>query len=350
MFSNLTLENLAAFQKLEWQQHERINLIIGENDTGKTHLLKILYCLARSLEEYQKRKQSDSKLRWQNVLAEKLRWTFQPPDLALGKLVHKGKKEVNVNAQFIENDLNMGFVFGEKTTKKILKFSPSSLSNFPAVNALFIPPKEILTVMEAIDATRYQLEIIGFDDTYIDLIRALRLPMSQGILQKNLLKSLKSLNNLMGNGRIDIERNQFIFKRGFEKYSMSQTAEGVKKVGILSRLIRNRLLNQGSILFMDEPETNLHPKAIVSLVDLLFNLAQIGVQIYIATHSYFVLKRFELLTRQHNHLISVCSLSQTQKKGVTADFYDLRDGMPPNPITDVSIALYEQDVKLDIEL
>jgi len=33
-----------------------------------------------------------------------------------------------------------------------------------------------------------------------------------------------------------------------------------------------------------------------------------------------------------------------------ADFYDLRDGMPPNPIIDVSVELYEQDVRLDIEL
>jgi hypothetical protein len=28
---------MAAFQKFDWQQqHQRINLIIGENDTGKT--------------------------------------------------------------------------------------------------------------------------------------------------------------------------------------------------------------------------------------------------------------------------------------------------------------------------
>lgn len=348
MFSRITLKNLAAFQQLEWQQHNRINLIIGENDTGKTYLLKILYCLARSVEEYKKRQSSDPKLHWQDVLAEKLRWIFQPPDLELGKLVHKGTNELSVNAQLSDNE-SIGFVFGDKTTKKIIRFTPSSLSNFPVFNALFIPPKEIMTVMEAIDATRYQLEIIGFDDTYIDLIRALRLPQTRGSLQKELVNSMKLMENVMGGGQILMERNQFIFKRGNEKYSMSQTAEGIKKIGILNRLIRNRLLNKNSILFLDEPEVNLHPKAIVSLVNLLFNLAQLGVQIYIATHSYFILKRFELLARQYNQSIPVCVLSRNKTQDIQTEFYNLADGMPPNPITDVSIELYEQEVKLDIE-
>jgi predicted ATPase len=95
---------------------------------------------------------------------------------------------------------------------------------------------------------------------------------------------------------------------------------------------------------------NLHSKAIVGLVEMLFHAARAGIQIYIATHSYFVLKRFELIARQHDEMIPVCSLSKTQTEGVNADFYDLRDGMPPNPITDVSIDLYEQGVRLDIEL
>lgn len=349
MFNNLTLENIAAFQQLQWQQHERLNIIIGENDSGKTHLLKLLYGIVRSLEDFQKRGNNDPSLSWQEVLADKLRWIFQPPALELGKLVHKGKSQLSVTTQLSNDDINLSFSFGEKTTRKILNFTPHTVAITTPINALFLPPKEIMTVMDAIEATRSQLEIIGFDDTYLDLIKALRLPVSRGKLHHHLKTAVELLDEQMGKGQIEVEQNEFIFKRGREKYTMSQTAEGIKKIGILNRLIKNRLLKPGSILFVDEPEVNLHPKAIVALVDIFYLLAQADIQIYLATHNYFVLRRFEWLARKHNESIGLCSLLSSPKNGVVADFYNLRDGMPSNPIIDVSIELYEQNVILDFE-
>jgi len=109
-------------------------------------------------------------------------------------------------------------------------------------------------------------------------------------------------------GEIARENQQFILKRGREKFWMSQVAEGVKKIGILTTLIRNRSLQKGTILFIDEPENNLHPEAIVALVKMLFSLSKANIQIYLATHSYFVIKQFELLARKHNENIQICSL------------------------------------------
>jgi len=346
MFSSIVLENLAAFQKLDWQPLERINLIIGENDTGKTYLLKILYCLARSVEESHKTSTGPSRT-WQEVLENKLLWTFQPPDWRLNQLISKGQQRLQVSACFYDSHLY--FVLGDKTTTAISEVSELT-ERFPQFNTLFIPPKEILTAFDAIAATREQLEIAGFDDTFFDLIKALRLPVTRGKIQDNLQKAVTILDRILKAGQIQFDKQGFIFKRDNTQYAMSETAEGIKKIGILQTLIRNRKIKPGTILFIDEPEVNLHPKAIVGLVEMLFHVARAGIQVYIATHSYFILKRFELLARQHNERIPVCSLSRTQTKGVTADFYDLRDGMPPNPITDVSIELYEQDVRLDIEL
>jgi AAA15 family ATPase/GTPase len=342
MFNHITLEKMAVFHQLDWPQHQRINLIIGENDTGKTHLLKILYCLARSLEEYNKTDKRPPRS-WQEILANKLLWTFQPPDWRLNQLIEKGQQWLKVAARFDKQ--NIHFVLQEKTTT-IAEISELTDLLFPEFNTLFIPPKEILTAFDAIAATREQLEIAGFDDCYFDLIKALRLPITRGEIQDNWQQILKKLDNLMIDGQIRFDKQRFIFKRGNTQYAMSETAEGIKKLAIFNLLIRNRKIKNGTIIFIDEPEVNLHPKAIVGLVEMLFHAARAGIQIYIATHSYFVLKRFELLARQYDEKIPVCSLSRTQ----TADFYDLRDGMPPNPIIDVSIELYEQDVKLDIEL
>lgn len=95
-------------------------------------------------------------------------------------------------------------------------------------------------------------------------------------------------------GQIIKDNNKFIFRRGKEKYGMSQAAEGFKKIGILTTLIRNRTLNSSTILLIDEPEANLHPLAIITLVEMLFNLSQAGIQIYLSTHSYLVIKQLEI--------------------------------------------------------
>jgi len=56
--------------------------------------------------------------------------------------------------------------------------------------------------------------------------------------------------------------------------------------------------------------------------------------------------RFEWLARKHNESIGLCSL---YRDGITPKFDNLQDGMPSNPIIDVSLELYEQNVLLDFK-
>ena len=104
-----------------------------------------------------------------------------------------------------------------------------------------------------------------------------------------------------------------------------------------------------SILFIDEPESNLHPQAINDLVKFLFALSQAGIQIYLSSHSYAVIKGFEILARKHQQTIQLCSLKKSDNV-ITAQFSDLSAGMPDNQIIDAAIKLYEEDVKLELEL
>jgi ABC-type multidrug transport system ATPase subunit len=51
-------------------------------------------------------------------------------------------------------------------------------------------------------------------------------------------------------------------------------------------LIQNGTLLNGSVLFWDEPETNLNPKLFGPLIEILLQLQHSGVQIFISTHDY----------------------------------------------------------------
>ena len=340
MFTHLKLTNFAAFASLDWPDHTAMNVIIGENDTGKTHLLKILYALGRGTNEFHKKKAGPQPLPWIALLIKKLNWTFQPHGSALSALIRRGQESSSFQcllegckiAVEIPNNTNM------------LANAP----NIPSIGStVFIPAKEILTVMQAIEATRNRMEIAGFDDTYLDLIKDYRAALTYGKIESGLNNIPDKIKKILNGGEIIEKGLEFVFRRDDEEYSMSQTAEGFKKIGIISRLIRNRSITKGSILLVDEPETNLHPKAIIAMADILFDLSQAGVQVYAATHSYFFLKRIEQRARKTKEgKTSLVDLRRSDK-GVTATFHDLRDEIPDNPIFAQSEYLLNEDIRLD---
>ena len=130
---------------------------------------------------------------------------------------------------------------------------------------------------------------------------------------------------------------------------MHQTAEGIRKVGILSRLMRNRRLTPagGCVLFVDEPEVNLHPKAIIVFAEMLHEFAQSGIQVFLTTHSYYLLKRLEQLARQHQTDYSLLDLRKQEGVGVVGTVSRLANGLPDNPTAAESMKLFDFDVLLD---
>jgi Predicted ATPases len=74
MIDNLQLEGFAIFkQPLQWRAHGGLNRIIGEHDTGKTHLLKLLDAVSRAVEACSKKAQGPDPVALSDILATKLR-------------------------------------------------------------------------------------------------------------------------------------------------------------------------------------------------------------------------------------------------------------------------------------
>lgn len=352
LINGLGVEGFAVFREaLKWHGHGSRNVIIGENDTGKTHLLKLLYSIARSIEEYFKKAQGPEPLDLSSLLAAKLRWVFLPQNLELGRLVSRGGEAKLKITLDINPSGSLQFEFGRSTSSRILQCHSDGLSAMKSLRCSYLPPKEILSIFDAIVETREGKEIASFDDTYYDLVQDFRLPTTSGKWQKNVAAAAKYLEAVTGGGEVEMDANGIWFKRGSERYNMHQTAEGIKKIGILHRLMRNRRLTPtGScLLFVDEPETNLHPKAVVRFAEMLFEYARAGIQVYITTHSYFFLKRLEQLAREHRQADhTLLDLRRSEAGGVTGQFYKLLDGLSDNPIIQQSLALFDEDIRLDL--
>ena len=93
------------------------------------------------------------------------------------------------------------------------------------------------------------------------------------------------------NGKVTVENEKFYLKPSNQaRIEFQLVAEGMRKIALLWQLIKNGTLEQGSILFWDEPEANINPVHFAIIVDMLLELQKNGVQIFISTHHYIFAK------------------------------------------------------------
>jgi AAA15 family ATPase/GTPase len=392
MIDRAELKNFGPIKELDWQNLGKINLIIGNNGCGKSFLLKALYSAVRTLEEYKRGEtlETDSE-----ILANKLHWTFQAEKI--GDLVNK-KANTPLSFKLFFNETLFEYSFGKDTVKDI-----SNLKNTVtprADNSIYLPAKEVLSLFNIIFDSRKNKKSFGFDDTYLDLVVALfkqhegksflnnineeqqqirqilkmlenhkeikgfREDLSNELkeqikeLDKKKQELIKNkpiesssifyqcqekLDNMLG-GKIEYDYgvNRWYFKQGNQKFSVGVIAEGIKKIAILDTLLSNSYLSENSIVFIDEPESALHPQAISQLLDIIAALANHGIQFFLASHSYFVIKKLFLIAQEQQMPIPV--LSYQNNEWVQSD---LKDDLPDNPIIDESIRLYEQQLDMD---
>ncbi len=348
MIRTITIKNFFGFKSFEAKKLTNVNVIIGPNDSGKTAILKLLYGISKSLEDFTQ-KNIHNPSPYKRLLSDKLINTFQPRKNGLGELVTKGSGEkLSVGVTYeSKTKQQIQFSFGDTTTTSIVDCTENSqIDSFAdQYNTLFIPAKEVLTPFDAIALTREQYNMIGFDDTYYDLILALRVPTQQG----NVNTELKSVN-------VDLEalfegvitqgpkENPFIFKKGKTEFSMPLTAEGIKKIGILTTLIKNRKLRKNTVLFMDEPETALHPKAVRSLAEMIVLMSKAGVQIFITTHNYFLIKQLAIIAKRDSTDINCFSLNKVPEKPISYVLSNMKEGLPENQIIDEALAMFNEEI------
>ena len=102
-------------------------------------------------------------------------------------------------------------------------------------------------------------------------------------------------------GRIFLDkRGRFYLKSAAGNMEMQLVSEGLRKLAMLAQLISNGVLQENGYVFWDEPEANLNPKLIKLIAEVIYSLANNGVQVFIATHSLFLLRELEIITSTKN--------------------------------------------------
>jgi len=359
MIRNLKLKNFTAFKDLELNFSPKLNLIIGANASGKTHILKAIYASVigfnRAFFADEVATQdfiSDSN----KYISESLIDVFKS-DNALGKLKktpsEQGlKAEVCLHSLVVNNNQNLEIDYSfNNNSKQVQVVDKKELNRFSTIpNPIFIPSKEIISLMKGFTSL-YEKYDLALDQTFYDLCKSLELPeIKDSELNEKSKWVIEKIENLVGGKFIFHGSGKVDFKFGSkQELPASLIAEGYKKLGVLYRLLETGTLVPGSsgTLLWDEPENNLNPQLLKLIAEILIELARNGQQIVIATHDYVLLKWFDLLVDEgKGDEIKFHNLYRdSESDDIKIDSQDSFAKISKNLITDTFVELYEADIE-----
>ena len=299
MLDSLEVRDFTAFPDARLRFARGLNVIVGENGLGKTHLLKLPYAvMAVSAEEGRRpdgRQPTKTLLRTR--LADKLVNVFRPERLGRLARRRKGHSRCEVTLTFNDRETSIGFSFSTASKSEIeVEHPPSAWRDRAPV---FLPTRELLTIYPGF-VSLYETHHLEFEETWRDTCLLLGSPTLKGPRSSTVAELLNPLEEQIG-GRVFLEKQSGRFylrpsgSSGTSDMEMPLVAEGWRKLAMLMRLITTGSLYIDGCLFWDEPESNLNPKLIREVARAILRLCQAGIQLFVATHSLFLMREFEML-------------------------------------------------------
>lgn len=325
--------NIMVFEShLNLSFGEGINVLIGENGVGKTTILKMLYAATQ--------------MSMENDISQK---THNFDDFFSNNL--SNQQDVK-NSYFKVSDGRNLFEYNRITGRLQNKEHWTGL-NIPSV---FVPTTEMLSHAKGFLAMNQKYKM-PFDETQIDVIVNASLPETREI-SASMKGILDKISKVIDGIVVQEEDTFYVIKNDGKKIEFSLEAEGLRKLGLLWKLIRNGLLEKDTVLLWDEPETNLNPELYPLVAEILLELQKNGVQIFVATHSYNFAKYLEIRREKKEQVMfhNLCKSSvrdseklkkkntlDTGLKGAICSFsaYEL-ENLEQNPIMIADIKLLDE--------
>ena len=319
MFTTLKAKKFTAFNNLEMEFVHGINVFVGANATGKTHLLKLMYAL-----QYASQDKKDLP-----TTEQKLARVFRPAEGQLSRLVRRksggGRDRAEVHVAWGDESLQISFGTGAR--EAVVKGAWHQVST-----PVYIPVKEMLSMAPGFRSI-YSKYDTQFEEVYADIIDLAYVPFLKGPLDSDRQALLEVIRKVV-DGRVISEGENFFLKNSSGKLEITLVAEGMRKLALLSLLIQNGSLQSGTTLFWDEPEANLNPSMMQHVARALLTLSRLGVQMFAATHSYSFLKEIELQREKDQNVRYFSLFLSKDQEGVQVKPAENYAAIEPNLIAD----------------
>lgn len=141
-------------------------------------------------------------------------------------------------------------------------------------------------------------KLSGVPKHFLDLKELLFTNFKDGERPSFIIESANNLKKQL-KGSFESNNNDLIFQNlEGQSISKSLVSFGMTNIGIIQAVLSKNIINKGAFMFIDEPESNLHPEWQAVLANVLVQLAKNGVYVIITTHSSDMLKAFDISIRE----------------------------------------------------
>ena len=139
--------------------------------------------------------------------------------------------------------------------------------------------------------------------------------------------------------------NGFFYVSDGARLSVNNLAAGSKTFFIIKRLILNGLLDDGTVLVLDEPESHLHPEWINKFAELLVVLVKnIKVNILLTTHSSNLLLALSVYSKKYDIFDRTSLYLAEMEKDGTSFMKDIKESINEG-YAHLSIPLVEMNIQ-----
>lgn len=296
MIRKLTVEGVTVFPEREsFSFVPGVNIIVGGNDCGKSHLMKLCFAVCKWSHGGATRDLPDTWAEEKRLRKDLLR-VFGTSELtavtsrsvkdctAAVKASLEGEK-----APLCTADVEFTFHAGREEDGLKIATLPD---RFLHENAVFIPPREILSIYPCyMQAGKRYPELL--DSASWELCRALESePQEQpaGAIHQ----AIRLVERMLSGHLMRINGHFYLHRHAQEPLELNLIAEGFKRIGTLGLLLGNGTVHAGTTLFWDEPEMNINATHLPLLVNIMMALGRAGVQLILTTHSLFLLRELTI--------------------------------------------------------
>ncbi len=298
----LYIENIGMIKEADVNLNG-LTVIAGENDTGKSTVLKTLFAVIKG-DNISNAMNTDER-RAKEILAIRFNLVFDTYVSESGKIVLRDSQDNDIMNIKIENE------------NFVKKFDRDSKNKQRLFDATFIPSPLIFDFIDFFNSVSRMRERQKFD---FGLDFNIKYPYIMWDLYDKLIssniyprvKKQKDINSIIEeiiNGKFVVEKNKNVFyykniNGKIKSISMFNTAMGIKSFGIMQLLNENRYLHPKYILLLDEPEVHLHPKWQIEYAKLIVELVKKGIKVLITSHSPFFIEAIENLYKDTNFYLA----------------------------------------------
>jgi energy-coupling factor transporter ATP-binding protein EcfA2 len=167
MLDSVEIKQFTVFREFALDCSPGLNVVVGENSSGKSHLLKLLYALIATSASSGKQPhaQPPTKAYLQKAYGEKLQGVFRPE--SLGRLVSRrqGRERCELDVAFDNPALDVGISFATNSKTDVQVDTLPSV--WEAQSPLYLPTRELLTIYPNF-VSIYEGHYLEFEETWRD--------------------------------------------------------------------------------------------------------------------------------------------------------------------------------------